>query len=406
MSGQQSDALRVRLLAAAVAELQTLELPAMLRGIGVRTIAKRAGSSPTSFFREFGDVESFAAALLDWLYDPTRFKQATFEESISHVAPSPLPMATNALFHIGEFRRLRDDDEQLLRSTLWAYAGEEGRSRYESFLQMVDEAFVPRLEAMLASWGRETRPPITSRDLVVLNTALVMGYVLRDRVDPGATDVEKYWRAASAHNLLLLRVVGDPQDLDDRLTETNYYPTEGRALARRTSDRTGTRQVILQVAAELFGGHGYDKVTMAQVARSAGVAESTLYALFPGKQQLAAAIFRDQALLALGDLPPATDLVEHLARLCAFARPRRAAAAPYLAEVAVPQPRTDDDVLVRQTAQHLGIPPGDPLAETVVALVVRLVLADPSEDPLVVARQAAPAVMALAGGVQESPVHR
>lgn len=402
MSGQQSDALRVRLLAAAVAELQTLELPAMLRGIGVRTIAKRAGSSPTSFFREFGDVESFATALLDWLYDTSRFQQASFEQSIGYVAPSPLPMDNTATFHIAEFRRLRDDDEQLLRSTLWAYAGEEGRLRYQEFLHMVDDAFVPHLETMLASWGRETRPPITPRDYVAFNTALVMGYVLRDRVDPESADVEKYWRAASAMGMLLLRIVGDTQDLDDRLTEVNYYPTEARALARRTSDRTGTRGVILQVAAELFGAQGLEKVTMAQVARSAGISESTLYGLFPGKQQLAAAIFRDQAAHRFAGLDPAGDLVEHLARVCAFTVPRRFTGAPYLADLSVPQPRTDDDVLVRLTAEQLGIEPEDPLAETVVALVVRLVLADPSEDPTELARRAAPAVTALAASMSGS----
>lgn len=395
MSGQQSDALRVRLLAAAVGELQTLELPALLRGIGVRAIAKRAGTSPTSFFREFGDVEGFATALLDWLYDADRFKQASFEESIGYVRPSPLPMDNNAMFHIAEFRRLRDDDEQLLRSTLWAYAGEEGRRRYESFLQVVDEAFVPHLEAMLASWGRETRPPITPRDLVVLSTATVMGYVLRDRVDPGATDVEKYWRAASAHNLLLLRVIGDAQDLDDRLTEANYYPIEARAMARRGSDRTGTRRIVLQVAAELFGAHGEHKVTMAQVTRAAGIAESTLYSLFQGKQQLAAAIFRDQAVDVFTELPAPRDLGEHLERICAFTARRRMHAGPYLAELSVPRPRSEQDALLDRTGAVLGLEPGAPAAETVVMLAVRHVLADPSTAPSTIAARLEPVVLAL-----------
>ena len=100
MSGQQSDALRVRLLAAAVEELLVLELPALLRGIGVRAIAKRAGSSPTSFFREFGDVETFASALLEWVYDPDRMIQASFNDNVSQVEPSALPLDTASAFHV------------------------------------------------------------------------------------------------------------------------------------------------------------------------------------------------------------------------------------------------------------------------------------------------------------------
>jgi AcrR family transcriptional regulator len=68
----------------------------------------------------------------------------------------------------------------------------------------------------------------------------------------------------------------------------------------------------LGAVAELFERHGYDGVTIADVARAAGIARRTLYERFGSKAGLLAAIadaFCEEFALALtqdagGDSPP------------------------------------------------------------------------------------------------------
>src|SRR3954453_6883996 len=47
-----------------------------------------------------------------------------------------------------------------------------------------------------------------------------------------------------------------------------------------------TRQHIVDTAARLFGAHGYDQVSVADVARAAEVSDQTVYNYFPAKQDL------------------------------------------------------------------------------------------------------------------------
>ena len=47
-----------------------------------------------------------------------------------------------------------------------------------------------------------------------------------------------------------------------------------------------TRRLIADTAARLFAEHGYEQVTVREIARAAEVAEQTLYNYFPTKEQL------------------------------------------------------------------------------------------------------------------------
>jgi AcrR family transcriptional regulator len=49
---------------------------------------------------------------------------------------------------------------------------------------------------------------------------------------------------------------------------------------------------ILEAAAKIFLAHGYEATSMDAVAREAGASKATLYAYFPGKEKLFAAIVR------------------------------------------------------------------------------------------------------------------
>jgi AcrR family transcriptional regulator len=54
----------------------------------------------------------------------------------------------------------------------------------------------------------------------------------------------------------------------------------------RDLKKARTRRLIADTAARLFAEHGYEQVTVREVARAAEVAEQTLYNYFPTKEQL------------------------------------------------------------------------------------------------------------------------
>jgi AcrR family transcriptional regulator len=54
----------------------------------------------------------------------------------------------------------------------------------------------------------------------------------------------------------------------------------------RDRKKAETRQRIADVAAALFGEHGYDAVSIVDVARAADVSDQTVYNYFPAKQDL------------------------------------------------------------------------------------------------------------------------
>jgi AcrR family transcriptional regulator len=54
----------------------------------------------------------------------------------------------------------------------------------------------------------------------------------------------------------------------------------------RARKKRRTREAVADAAAELFATHGYDAVTVADVARAADVSEQTVYNHFPTKEHL------------------------------------------------------------------------------------------------------------------------
>jgi AcrR family transcriptional regulator len=55
------------------------------------------------------------------------------------------------------------------------------------------------------------------------------------------------------------------------------------------------RRRLLELGAELFARHGYEELTMAQIAREAGISKALLYHYFPSKQAYFAATLEQAA---------------------------------------------------------------------------------------------------------------
>jgi AcrR family transcriptional regulator len=78
------------------------------------------------------------------------------------------------------------------------------------------------------------------------------------------------------------------------------------------------RRQLLDLGAELFTRHGYDELSMAKIARAAGISKALLYHYFPSKQAYFAATL-EQAAAELAEttqpdpaLPPVEQLAQSL----------------------------------------------------------------------------------------------
>lgn len=63
-------------------------------------------------------------------------------------------------------------------------------------------------------------------------------------------------------------------------------PYDGNAMGLRERKKAQTRRLITDTARRLFADRGFDRVTVAQVAREAEVAEATVFNYFPTKEDL------------------------------------------------------------------------------------------------------------------------
>ena len=91
------------------------------------------------------------------------------------------------------------------------------------------------------------------------------------------------------------------------------------------------RRRLLDLGADLFARFSYDELTMAAIAREAGISKALLYHYFPGKQAYFAATLEDKAaeLAELTEpdpsLPPQEQLTRALDAFLAWVEANRAA---------------------------------------------------------------------------------
>src|SRR4051812_46589298 len=75
---------------------------------------------------------------------------------------------------------------------------------------------------------------------------------------------------------------------------------------RRRLSADERRQVLLRAALGVFAARGYEAAGTKEIARAAGVSEALIYAHFPSKQALHAAVLGSQSAELLGHLAAAT----------------------------------------------------------------------------------------------------
>src|SRR5262249_5845306 len=83
----------------------------------------------------------------------------------------------------------------------------------------------------------------------------------------------------------------------------------------RERKKRETRDAIARAALELFVERGYDETTLAEIADAAGVSTRTIFAYFPGKEDILFSTMqtmRDALLQALAERPAGTDALTAL----------------------------------------------------------------------------------------------
>lgn len=117
--------------------------------------------------------------------------------------------------------------------------------------------------------------------------------------------------------------------------------TEGPAHRRMEAD--ARRGELVATARALFAEHGYEPLSMAQIARAAGISKPLLYHYFPSKQALFAAALEQTARELTAALapdpsrPPTEQLAAGLLAALEWVDANRAHAAALLRSLAVPE---------------------------------------------------------------------
>ena len=129
------------------------------------------------------------------------------------------------------------------------------------------------------------------------------------------------------------------------------------------------RRRLLALGAELFARHAYDELSMATIAREAGISKALLYHYFPGKQAYFAATLEEKAseLAALTEpdpsLPPLEQLTRSLGAFLDWVDDNREAYGKLVrSAAAIPEVREIVDRVRDATSERIlaGIAPGAP----------------------------------------------
>ena len=129
------------------------------------------------------------------------------------------------------------------------------------------------------------------------------------------------------------------------------------------------RRRLLELGAGLFARHAYDELSMAKIAREAGISKALLYHYFPSKQAYFAATLEQaagelaQATQPDGDLPPVEQLAASLDAYLGWVERNAGAYSKLIQSVgAVPEVRELVERVRSQTAERIlaGIVPEGP----------------------------------------------
>ncbi|WCO65969.1 TetR/AcrR family transcriptional regulator [Iamia majanohamensis] len=372
---------RERLIDAGIDGLRDLDTSRLLGALGTREVARRAGTSSSTFFHHFASLEDYAAAVVERIYDAAAMPQVDgTAAAIDGMTRSDLPFDASAKFHDFEIRKLAADPLFRLRVGLWALGGTTMDDRYGRYLRATEARHHDGTRALWASWGRQVTPPLDLQALVAATVSFLQGATIRWLVDPANMTPERYRRLAPMLHMMALRPIGDRRDLDDVLVELNWWPTLVPVRAAPPQP-TPTRDRIVAAAGARFAELEYEKVSVQSIARQARLHVDTLYAYFSTKRALAVAVVTSTTSARLEvdpDAPPVEQVRSLLTTVASAASARPDLGEQVAADMVAARPSTETQELVATLVGRLApvLDDRDDIALDDRAALGRLILTD------------------------------
>lgn len=370
MPPRSAAATRRRLLEAGVEALKEIDAAGVVGAIGTREIARRAKVSSATLFHHFGSVEEYAAALIDRIYG---VDMESAEEVSARTAATYDPATktvSTADYYTHDFARLLDDAEHRLRVGLCAFGGEQATAGYSAHVRAHDDRVISAITSVLRQWQREICPPFSVAEYVGAYTGLLNDAVFRKAADPTAPVEGSFVKQASAISMAMVRVPGDPRDLDDRMAELRLVHLAPPQVGRRAEQ---TRELAMHAVREQLKHTSYDELSVALIAQRAHLSPATIYAHFKGKASMVVATLLDDAGAATAKSGTIAEVAEFLADHLAYLK-------PYLVGLATCELTAGDPLLAAVTRCLRGrTEDAEGLARTTLLVLVSRLVSHPHD---------------------------
>ncbi|MBO0855088.1 MAG: TetR/AcrR family transcriptional regulator [Nocardia sp.] len=268
------------------------------RGLRVEDTINAAGASQATFYRRFPTKGAFLDAILDEVLVP----EACSEPRVRAQAREALAAngnLTGAMVRslVGTYFTVLTEEASLARNLM---ARSFSRSNPRA-AQAVREAYRGRdavalavLEESFERSGAVLRKPFTAKTLTMAMVAVVEGFQLRYRADPGSVTPE----VVADTLLALLAGAAEVDDghrhLDDVVAAVDRTPAPDAAAPKPLP--RDPRAAVIRAARAEFGKRGYVLAQLEVIAENAGLPLETVRRFFPNK-----------ALIIVGGLRSAMD---------------------------------------------------------------------------------------------------
>lgn len=260
-----------------------LEQPGKLldSGLRVEDVIARANSSNATFYRKFATKSRYLAEVLDELIDDARPAPADVRPQVQRVLDNADGDRIRAV------RRLvldyfdtafvdKASTRRLLAITLGPSTPRTARGIRATY-RRTDQLLLQIFEVLFAQAGATLRKPLTKESLCVVLTALLEGFIIRHRAEPGAVSGELVADAVLA--VLNIAVDGSQRHahIDDALTALAGAPAQPGMLPSEP------RAALLTAARAEFTKRGYFMTGIDSIAAEARVPTDAARRIFPTK---------------------------------------------------------------------------------------------------------------------------
>ncbi|NMN95077.1 TetR/AcrR family transcriptional regulator [Antrihabitans stalactiti] len=254
------------------------------RGLRSEDVINSANGSHATFYRKFPSKSDFLAEVVDGLipsgrYTPKQMRSLVLTEMSAN---GGLTRATVRALITSHFSAITDEltvTKRLLAQVL-AVSTQRTTFALRADYQRRDQLVLAAFEASFGRLGATLRKPFTATTFATAMIAIVEGFMIRRRADPGSVTP-----ALLADTILaVLSTIVDTAQLhehvDDALASLDPQSSVPRTMAR------DPRSAVIVAARDEFSKRGYFMTRLETIASNASVPVETARMLFPTKSHI------------------------------------------------------------------------------------------------------------------------